>query len=83
MLSRFHSSSHTWQPRLFDYQTAGTNTLFLTFLNPARMPHVPPAFAALAQTRGTGAAGAVPNGTTIMFAIGGQAYSERPNPWDW
>jgi hypothetical protein len=47
------------------------------------MPKVPPAFATLAKTRGTGAPGAVPDGTSIIFAIGGQAYSEKPNPWDW
>jgi hypothetical protein len=80
---KVYTSTHTWRPQLYDYQAKGTNTLFLTFLNPARMPDVPPAFAALAKSRGTGSPGAVPNSTTVMFAIGGQAYSERPNPWDW
>jgi hypothetical protein len=46
------------------------------------MPAVPPAFAALAQTRGSGKPGAVPSGTAILFAIGGQAYSEG-GAWDW
>lgn len=78
-----YTSEHEWSPALFPYQMTGSNTLFLTFLNPAKMPDVPPAMANLAQTRGTGVAGAVPSNTTIMFAIGGQAYSERPNPWDW
>lgn len=80
---KVYTSTHNWTPKLYQYQAKGTNTLFFTFLNPARMPAVPPAFAALAKTRGTNESGAVPNGTTIMFAIGGQAYSERPNPWDW
>jgi len=45
------------------------------------MPNVPPAFSNLAKTRGTTVAGAVPTETTILFAIGGQAYSVKPNPW--
>lgn len=80
---KVYTSEYVWTPALFPYQATGSNTLFLTFLNPAKMPAVPPAMANLAKTRGTGAAGAVPNGTTIMFAIGGQAYSEKPSPWDW
>ena len=27
--------------------------------------------------------GAVPADTVIMFAIGGYAYSIKPNPWSW
>jgi len=80
---KVYTSTYNWSPQLYPYQQTGTNTLFYTFINPSRMPAVPPAFAALAKTRGSGATGAVPNGTTIMFAIGGQAYSENPNPWDW
>ena len=78
-----YTSEYKWNPALFPYQAKGANTLFLTFLNPAKMPAVPPAMANLAQSRGTGQPGAVPSNTTIMFAIGGQAYSEKPNPWDW
>jgi len=78
-----YTSKYKWNPALFPYQAKGANTLFLTFLNPAKMPAVPPAMANLAQSRGTGQPGAVPSNTTIMFAIGGQAYSEKPNPWDW
>merc|ERR1719225_526194 len=44
---------------------------------------VPPAFQKLAATRGTGAPGSVPANTVIMFAIGGYAYSLKPNPWHW
>ena len=80
---KVYTSTHDWSPQLFPYQASGTNTIFLTFINPALMPAVPPAFANLAKSRGTAAAGAVPKNTTIMFAIGGEAYSSKPNPWDW
>merc|ERR1719247_919336 len=38
--------------------------------------------AALAQSRGSGKKGAVPAGTVVLFAIGGQAYSQGEK-WDW
>jgi len=44
---------------------------------------VPPSFQKLAATRGTNAPGAIPAETVILFAIGGYAYSIRPNPWHW
>merc|ERR1719264_2319366 len=44
---------------------------------------VPAAFQKLAATRGTGVEGAVPADTLIIFAIGGYAYSIKPNPWQW
>jgi hypothetical protein len=44
---------------------------------------VPPAYQKLAASRGTGLPGAVPADTVIMFAIGGYAYSIKPNPWHW
>jgi hypothetical protein len=78
---KVYTSEHEWTPQLFDYQAHGSNTIFLTFLNPAKMPAVPPGMANLARSRGTGLPGSVPNGTTIMFAIGGQAYSEGSG-WD-
>merc|ERR1712018_88377 len=37
----------------------------------------------VAATRGTDLPGAVPRDTVIMFAIGGYAYSLKPNPWHW
>ena len=64
-----------------DYQQAGSNLLYLTFINPALMPDVPPAMAALAKSRGTNTPGAVPKTTSILFSIGGEAYSSKPNPW--
>jgi len=71
-----------WEPRLYEYQQLGANVLFFTFINPATM-EIPLAFQNLAATRGTGAEGAVPSDTLIIFAIGGYAYSYDPNPWDW
>ena len=44
---------------------------------------VPRAYQKLAATRGSGAPGSVPANTVIMFAIGGYAYSIKPNPWHW
>merc|ERR1719336_2515669 len=44
---------------------------------------VPPSFKRLAASRGTGKPGAVPADTVVIFAIGGYAYSLKPNPWDW
>ena len=44
---------------------------------------VPKSFEKLAKTRGTRVEGAVPSDTVIMFAIGGQLYSQDYNPWHW
>merc|ERR1719225_1088634 len=44
---------------------------------------IPPSYQKLAATRGTDLPGAVPRDTVIMFAIGGYAYSLKPNPWHW
>ena len=56
--------------------------LFFTFIHPDTM-EVPPTYRTLAATRGTGLPGSVPADTVIMFAIGGYAYSIKPNPWHW
>jgi len=79
---KVYTSTHKWTPQLFPYQQTGSNVVYLTFLNPKLMPAVPPAMAALAKTRGSGKKGAVPAGTAILFAIGGQAYSQGES-WDW
>jgi len=76
-----YDSTKEWQPQLYPYQQNGSDILFFTFINPDDMPAVPPAFANLAKTRGSNEIGAVPSSTTILFAIGGQAYSVKPNPW--
>jgi len=79
---KVYTSTYKWTPQLFPYQQTGSNLIYLTFLNPKLMPAVPPGMAALAQSRGSGKPGAVPAGTAVLFAIGGQAYSDE-KPWDW
>jgi len=76
-----HTSTDDWEPVLHAYQQEGANALFLTFLNPATMPALPPAFKHLAASRGSSAEGSLPANTTLIFSIGGEAYSEHPNPW--
>merc|ERR1719348_2462943 len=71
-----------WEPKLFPWQQESSNVLFFTFIHPESM-EVPEAYKKLAATRGTGAPGSVPANTVIMFAIGGYAYSIKPNPWHW
>merc|ERR1712156_1187243 len=71
-----------WDPKLFQWQQEASNVLFFTFIHPESM-EVPRAYSKLAATRGSGAPGSVPADTVIMFAIGGYAYSIKPNPWHW
>ena len=71
-----------WEPKLSPWQQESSNVLFFTFIHPDTM-EVPRAYQKLAATRGTGAPGSVPDNTFIMFAIGGYAYSLKPNPWHW
>merc|ERR1711936_872438 len=71
-----------WEPKLFPWQQESSNVLFFTFIHPDSM-EVPRAYQKLAATRGSGAPGSVPANTVIMFAIGGYAYSIKPNPWHW
>jgi len=78
----FHSNNADWEPLLHPYQQHGSNVLFFTFINPATMD-VPFAFRKLAATRGKGTDGAIPMDTLVIFAIGGYAYSLKPNPWEW
>jgi len=78
----FESEASDWEPQLFPWQQEASNVLFFTFIHPDTMD-IPPSFQKLAATRGTGAPGAVPANTVIMFAIGGYAYSLKPNPWHW
>merc|ERR1712029_1190500 len=44
---------------------------------------VPPAFEALAKTRGQDIPGAIPSDTVVLFALGGYAYSSKIKPWPW
>jgi len=75
-------SNAEWNPELFEWQQQASNVLFFTFIHPDTM-EVPPSFQKMAASRGTDQPGAVPADTVIMFAIGGYAYSLKPNPWHW
>merc|ERR1739848_627456 len=55
---------------------------FFTFIHPITMD-VPPAFEALAKTRGKDIPGAIQKDTVILFALGGYAYSSKIKPWPW
>ena len=78
----FENDSDSWTPELFPWQQESANVLFFTFIHPETMA-IPPSFKKLAATRGTNAPGSVPADTVIIFAIGGYAYSLKPNPWWW
>ena len=74
-----YGSESEWQPNLYDYQITGSNVIFLTFINPNKMPAVPPAMANLAKCKGQAGC---PNATTpVIFSIGGEAYSKHDWPW--
>jgi len=75
-------SEADWNPELFEWQQEASNVLFFTFIHPDTM-EVPSSFQKMAASRGTDQPGAVPQDTVIMFAIGGYAYSLKPNPWHW
>jgi len=78
----FGSDSTGWTPELFPWQQEAANVLFFTFIHPGTMA-IPPSYRTLAASRGSGQPGSVPRDTVIMFAIGGYAYSLKPNPWHW
>jgi len=78
----FESETSSWEPELHPWQQEAANVLFFTFIHPDTMS-IPPSYVKLAASRGTGLPGAVPKETFIMFAIGGYAYSLKPNPWHW
>merc|ERR1712002_688992 len=78
----FDSAQSEWTPQLYPWQRETANVLFFTFIHPATMD-IPPSYQKLAASRGSGETGSVPKDTVIMFAIGGYAYSIKPNPWHW
>ncbi len=59
-----------WTPQLHSYQQSAANVLYLCFINPSTM-EVPKSFANMAATRGSGAQGAVPSNTVVLFSVGG------------
>merc|ERR1711936_1195950 len=66
----------------YTYHPAWPNKIMGLFIHPDTMA-IPPSYQKLAAIRGTDLPGAVPRDTVIMFAIGGYAYSLKPNPWHW
>ena len=74
-----YTSTDNWQPELYDYEIKGTNVLWFTFINPEKMPSVPPAMANLAKCKGN--PGCPPKSTPVIFSIGGEAYSNKQ--WSW
>jgi len=75
-----YTSNDNWTPMLPEYMEKGSNLLFFSFINPTNMK-VPASFANLAKTRGKNNNGSIPENTVIIFSVGGEAYSTRPNPW--
>jgi hypothetical protein len=70
-----YKSETDWVPKLPDYVGAGgINVLWLAFVNPAKMPALPPAMAYIGKHR--------PNGTKVIASIGGEAYSASAS-WPW
>jgi hypothetical protein len=70
-----YKSETQWVPKLPDYMGAGgVNVLWLAFVNPAKMPALPPAMAYIGKHR--------PNGTKVIASVGGEAYSDSGS-WPW
>jgi hypothetical protein len=70
-----YKSETEWVPKLPDYMSAGgINVLWLAFVNPAKMPALPPAMAHIGKNR--------PNGTQVIASVGGEAYSSSAS-WPW
>lgn len=73
------TSDSVWQPKLYPYQQTGANVLYLTFLNPVKMPELPPAMKALVKCRGQ--PGCPTAGQKVLLSVGGEAYSNKK--WSW
>lgn len=70
-----YTSERDWVPKLPDYMGAGgVNVLWLAFVNPAKMPALPPAMGYIGKHR--------PNGTKVIASVGGEAYSDSGS-WPW
>lgn len=70
-----YTSERDWVPKLPDYMSAGgVNVLWLAFVNPSKMPALPPAMAYIGKHK--------PNGTQVIASIGGEAYSASGS-WPW
>lgn len=70
-----YTSERDWVPKLPDYMSAGgVNVLWLAFVNPGKMPALPPAMAYIGKHK--------PNGTQVIASVGGEAYSASGS-WPW
>jgi len=70
-----YTSERDWVPKLPDFMGAGgVNVLWLAFVNPAKMPALPPAMGYIGKHR--------PNGTKVIASVGGEAYSDSGS-WPW
>lgn len=70
-----YTSERDWVPKLPDYMSAGgVNVLWLAFVNPSKMPALPPAMAYIGKHK--------PNGTQVIASVGGEAYSASGS-WPW
>ena len=74
-----YTSTSIWQPNFYPYQLTGTNVIFLTFVNPALLPNLPPAMVALGKCKGQ--TGCSPNGTPLIVSVGGEGYSNTAWPF--
>ena len=71
-----YTSTDVWQPNLYDYQLDGANVVFMTFVNPALLPALPPAMEKFAKCKGQ--KGCVKKDVPLMVSIGGESYSTSP-----
>lgn len=72
-----YGSNTTWEPVLPEYMNAGANVLFLAFVNPSKMPALPPAMAYIGKNH--------LSSQKVIASIGGQAYSAKADAemWPW
>lgn len=70
-----YKSETKWVPKIPDYLGKGPNVLWLAFVNPAKMPALPPAMQYVGQHR--------PDPSQkVIASVGGEAYSDS-GQWPW
>jgi hypothetical protein len=76
--TKWHYGTETeWEPDIPDYMNDGANVLFLAFVNPSKMPTLPPAMVSIGQNKRST--------QKVVASIGGQAYSASAGAdmWPW
>lgn len=76
--TKWHYGSETeWEPEIPDYMNRGANVLFLAFVNPSKMPALPPAMAHIGKNK--------LSSQKVVASVGGQAYSASTGAdmWPW